>query len=346
MPPERPQADRPVAYRVSAAVPAVAGRTCLIAALARTPGRDDAIEDRHVAAVEAVDPRVHVVRVTARDRWLDEAPDAEVILGFRPLRDGAVQARHLKWVHSIGAGVENLCQDVLGTGIVVTNSHVHGDVIAEHVWALVLAHARRLPAALAGQTARRWLRDGVIGTVVRDRTLGVLGLGTIGREVARRAAAFGMRVVGTKRTPAPVEGVAQVLPPDRIDEVLRAADVLAITLPFTGETRGTVGARELALLPRGAFVVNVGRGGLVDEQALAEAIRAGRLSGAGLDVFETEPLPEGSPLWTLPGVIVTPHVGGAFAGFLDRAVPFFCENLRKYLSGEPLQNVVDPARGY
>jgi phosphoglycerate dehydrogenase-like enzyme len=321
----------------------------IVAALGQKPGRteaDAAPTDAQAAAIEAVDPRVRLTRVSDRAHWLDEAPAAEVIVGFRPLREGATRARHLRWVHSMGAGVENLCRDVAGTDIIVTNSHVHGDVIAEHVMALALAHARRLPAALARQAEGRWARDGAVGTVLRGRTLGVVGLGTIGTEVARRAAAFGMRVWGVRRSGAPVAGVDRVVAPDRLDEVLRLADYLALTLPLTPETRGLIGARELALLPRGAFVVNVGRGGLVDETALAEAIAAGRLGGAGLDVFEQEPLPASSPLWRLPGVIITPHVGGSSPGFLDRAVPFFCENLKRYLSGEPLLNRVDVTRGY
>jgi phosphoglycerate dehydrogenase-like enzyme len=321
----------------------------VVAALAQKPGRteaDAAPDDPHAAAIEAVDPRVRLVRVSDRAHWLEEAPDAEVIMGFRPLREGATRAQHLRWVHSLGAGVENLCRDVAGTDILVTNSHTHGDVIAEHVMALLLAHTRRLPVALARQAESRWVREGAVGTVIRGKTMGILGLGTIGTELARRAAAFGMRVWGVRRSGTAVPGVERVVAPDRLDEVLRAADVLAITLPLTPETRGLVGARELALLPRGAFVVNVGRGGLLDEAALAAAIESGHLAGAGLDVFEQEPLPASSPLWRLPGMIITPHVGGSSPGFLERAVPFFCENLRRYLAGEPLLNRVDVTRGY
>lgn len=316
-----------------------AHRSCVVAVLR-------SLEDRHVAAIEAVDPRVRVVRVTDRTTWLEEAPEAEVILGFRPLREGALRARHLRWVHAAGAGVENLSQDVAGTDIVVTNSHVHGDVIAEHVFALILAHSRRLNDAWRSQEARRWASRELVGEVIAGRTLGILGLGTLGTAVAHRAQAFGLRVVGTKRTPEPVPGVDQVYPPLDLETVLRVSHVLVVTLPLTRETRGLLGERELRLLPRGAFLVNVGRGGLVQEAALVRVLEDGHLGGAGLDVFEEEPLPEDSPLWSLPGVTITPHVGGAFPGYMDRVVPLFCENLRRYLEGRPLQSVVDTSRGY
>ncbi len=322
-------------------------RLVRIAVLGSSKGRPHpALQPHQVAQIEAVDPRVRVVWVRDRKTWLEEAPDAEIILGFRPLRKAAVRALGLRWVHAAGAGVENLCQDVAGTEIIVTNSHIHGDVIAEHVFGLLLAHARRLREAFEYQAARRWAHTELRGRMVAGRTMGILGLGTIGREVARRAAAFGLRVWGTRRTPAPAAGAERVFPPDGLDEVLRVSDVLAVTLPLTRETRGLLGARELGRLPRGAFVVNVGRGGLIDEAALAAGLREGRLGGAGLDVFADEPLPETSPLWTVPNLIITPHVAGDFPGYMDRIVPLFCENLRRYLAGQPLANVVDPARGY
>jgi phosphoglycerate dehydrogenase-like enzyme len=305
-----------------------------------------AVRDRHVAAIEAVDPRVRVVRVTDRTTWLREAPETEIIMGFRPLRDGAVGSRHLRWVQALGAGVENLCQDVAGTDIRVTNNHVHGEAIAEHVFGFILTHTRRLWEARDRQAARRWVHDELRGAVLAGRTMGILGLGTIGVQVARRAAAFGMRVVGTVRRARQIPGVERVYPADEIDAVLRVAAVLVIALPLTSATRGTVGARELAPLPEGAFLVNIGRGGLVDEAALLAALRAGRLGGAGLDVFDTEPLPADSPLWAAPRLIITPHVAGDFPGYMDRIIPHFCENLRRYLGGQPLLNVVDPILGY
>jgi phosphoglycerate dehydrogenase-like enzyme len=302
---------------------------------------------RYIRQIEAVDPRIRVVPVTDRSTWLQEAPDAEVIFGFRPLRQGALGGRSLRWVHAAGAGVENLSQDVAGTEITITNMHIHGDVIAEHVFAMLLAHTRRLPEFLANQAARRWVSGSAMdGELLAGRRMGVLGLGTIGTEVAHRAVAFGMHVTGTKRHPGPVPGVARVWPPDQQDEVLRVSDILVIALPLTPETRGLIGARELRLLPGGAYVMNIGRGGIIDEDALVTSIREGHLSGAGLDVFEQEPLPEESPLWALPNVIVSPHVAGGFTAHLDRGILVFCENLRRYVAGLPLQNVVDPDRGY
>jgi phosphoglycerate dehydrogenase-like enzyme len=319
------------------------------------PGRDNErclvavlefVHDRHVAQIEAVDPRVRVIRVTDREAWFKEAPHAEIIMGFRPLRDRAVRSQHLRWVHAIGAGVENLCQDVEGTDIRVTNSHVHGDAIADHVFAFILAHTRRMHEAYEFQASRRWVHRDLRGTPLAGRTIGILGLGCIGVRVARRAVGFGMRVVGTKRHPGPIPGVEHVWPADRTDTVLREASVLVLTLPLTPATRRILGAHEISLLPEGAFVVNVARGGLVDEPALVAALQSGRLGGAGLDVFAEEPLPPDSPLWTLPGVMITPHVAGDFPGYMDQMMPLFCENLRQYLAGRPLQHVVDLALGY
>ncbi|MGH7753052.1 MAG: NAD(P)-dependent oxidoreductase, partial [Gemmatimonadales bacterium] len=163
---------------------------------------------------------------------------------------------------------------------------------------------------------------------------------------AAKAAAQGKRVIGTKRRPATLPGVERVLGPDGLDEVLSASDVLVIILPLTAETHGVIGARELALMKPTAFLINVARGAIVHEDALIAALSAGALAGAGLDVFEREPLPQDSPLFGMEQVIMTPHVSGAVPGYYDRAIPLFCENLRRYRAGEPLLNVVDFARGY
>jgi phosphoglycerate dehydrogenase-like enzyme len=317
-----------------------------VPAISPGPAPDMTMKPAHLKQIRAVDPRVRITSVSHRTKWLEEAPETEVILGFRPLRDAALKSRRLRWVHAAGAGVERLCQDVAGTDIIVTNSHIHGDPISEHVFGMLLSLARRLPEFFQCQEQRRWARHDRPGTLLAGRTMGVLGLGTLGVAVAKRAAAFGMRVVGTKRTPAPVPHVDRVFPSHELDEVLRMSDAVVVTLPYTAETKGLIGARELALLPPGAFVINVGRGGIIDEAALVAALRSGRLGGAGSDVFDQEPLPEDSPLWDTPRLIITSHCAGAFEGYMDRVVPLFCENLRRYLAGRPLLNVVDVSRGY
>src|SRR3990172_212047 len=205
---------------------------------------------------------------------------------------------------------------------------------------------RGLPVATRNQMTHRWDRASVIGEELWGKTVGILGLGSIGREVAARCRAFGMRVIGTKRTPAAVPHVDQVLPPDGLDEVLRAADYLVIILPLTEQTRGLIGARELGLMKPTAYLINVARGAIVQEAALIAALRTGRLRGAGLDVFEREPLPQDSPLWEMEQVILTPHVSGAVPDYYDRALPLFCENLSRFLTGAPLLNMVDKRQGY
>lgn len=211
---------------------------------------------------------------------------------------------------------------------------------------MILAFAKRLHRAVRNQTAHRWDRAGTIGDELHGKTLGILGLGAIGRALAARAAAFGMRVVGTKRTPQDVPHVERVYPPEGTDEVLRQADYVAIVLPLTAATRGLIDGRALRLMKASAVLINVGRGAIVDEPALIDALQARRIAGAGLDVFEREPLPADSPLYDMEHVIITPHVSGASPAYYDRAIPLFCDNLRRFLAGQSLANVVDPARGY
>ncbi|HEV2130361.1 MAG TPA: NAD(P)-dependent oxidoreductase, partial [Longimicrobiaceae bacterium] len=177
--------------------------------------------------------------------------------------------------------------------------------------------------------------------------LGILGLGGIGREVASRAPAMGMRVLASKRRPAPAPpGVELLTGGDALPRLLTASDFLVITVPETSETRGLIGAEELACLPRGATLINVARGGIVDEEALIEALRGGHLRGAALDVAVREPLPPDSPLWGLSNVLITPHVSGTTHRFWERETELIVENIRRYLAGETLRNVVDKEAGY
>ncbi|MDQ7819647.1 MAG: D-2-hydroxyacid dehydrogenase [Armatimonadota bacterium] len=305
------------------------------------------LEAHHLEQIRAVDPRVRVSTVTDRTAGLELAADADVMVGWDIPREVVQRASRLRWIHSTAAGVDQLLHpEVCERDIVVTSSSGIHPPLVEHVFAFMLALSRRLHVAVRLQLQKRWDRRRMVGDELAGRTLGILGLGTIGREIAARARAFDMRVVGTKRTPAPVPGVERVLPPEGLPEVLREADVVVVTLPLTPQTRGLLGEAEFRMMKPSALFINVGRGAVVREDALVRALREGWIAAAALDVFEHEPLPADSPLYDLENVILTPHVSGTSPRYMDRAVPLFCENLRRFLTGQPLLNLVDKERGY
>lgn len=247
----------------------------------------------------------------------------------------------LRWIQSVSAGTDQFPVDALRErGVTLTSATgIHEVQVAEHALGLLLAMTRGIAQAVANQQSRTWSLTTV--TELSGMTLGVLGLGVIGEGVARRAAALGMRVIGTKRQPAAYAGVAErVLGPDGTLEVFREADAVVITLPGTAETEGIVGAEELAALA-GGWLVNVGRGSVIDNGALVDAMRAGTLAGAALDVFETEPLPPESPLWDLPGVVISPHLAGLSPRYGERLAALFARNLEAYRGeGEWVNRVV------
>ncbi len=276
------------------------------------------------------------------------APTAEIMVGWNVPREAVQQAPHLRWVHSTGAGVDRLLfPEILGQEILVTTSSGIHHWLVEHVLAVVLALSRRLHLAVRYQIQHRWEHSPrTMGDEVAGQTLGILGLGAIGTELAGKAHALGMRVIGTKRTPTPIPGVERVLPPDGLTEVLREADAVVVALPLTAATRGLIGERELRTMKPTAVLVNIARGPIVQERVLIQALQERWIAGAALDVFEQEPLPTESPLYDLENAIITPHVSGASPHYMDRAVPVFCENLAAYLQGRPLRNMVDKGRGY
>ena len=272
---------------------------------------------------------------------------AEAYLGFGVPRDLFVAATtppdgHLRWAHSASAGVgASLYPEMRTSDVILTNSAgVYAPAIAETVMAVLFFFARGLDFAVRAQAERRWDKtpfddtESPVGEL-GEATLGIVGFGGIGHEVARRAEAMGMEVLALRRS----GGIP-------LDELLPRSDYLLLSLPETPETRGMIGAAELAKLPKGAVLVNVGRGSVLDEGALVQALRSGRLRGAGLDVFAREPLPEDSPLWATPGVLVLPHISGASPYFWTRQLDLIRDNLHRYLAGRPLRNVVDKAAGY
>jgi phosphoglycerate dehydrogenase-like enzyme len=277
------------------------------------------------------------------------------------------RAPHLRWVHSATSGVERaLTPAALARGIVVTNARgVFSRPIAEHVLLLILAVSRRLPQLLELQRERTW--QPLEGREMRDLTVGVIGYGSLGRAVASLAGAFGSRIVALRRHAGagepdraaaagvgddPGDGFPFEPRPDRIygpeglHELLGESDVVVLAAPLTAETENLIDDAALAAMKRDAWLINVARGRLVDDGALIRALTEGRIGGAALDTFRAEPLPQLSPLWELPNVIVTPHTAWSSARVLDRSIDLFCDNLRRFRAGEPLRNVVDPAAGY
>jgi len=286
-------------------------------------------------------------RVWAREEELiAEIEEAEVLIVFRPPRDHWGRGRRLRLLQTIGAGVDAvLPAPDLPERVQITNARgAHEPEMSEFALALILALSKRLPMAMAQQREHTWKLFGTYG--LSGKTLGVLGLGAIGHAVARRATALGMRVIGTKRNPEPLAEVDRVLPPSETREVLAESDVVIVTLPRTPETEGLLDADAIAAMKPGAQLVNVARGGIVDEAALATALREGGLSGAALDVFEEEPLPASSPLWDTPNLLVTPHVAGISRDYMARVGEIFFENIRRLESGDRLLNLVDRDRGY
>lgn len=281
---------------------------------------------------------------------------AEVYFGFgmSPALFGA--AERLRWIQSAAAGVAGLLFPAIRDGdVILTNSAgVHAEPIAEHVLGGVLYLLRGFDVAVRQQDAGRWDKAPFVEDGARVRELGecrvlVLGTGGIGRAVGRRFALLGARCVGIRRRPelgAP-EGFERVAGPEALDAELAQADVVVLSAPLTAETGGLLTAARLDLLPAESIVVNVARGSLLDERALTDRLRAGRLRGAVLDVFEPEPLAAGSPLWRLPQVLITPHVSAVSPRrFWERELALFFENWRRYREGEPLLNRVDKRAGY
>jgi len=281
-------------------------------------------------------------------------PDAEIVLGTALRPRNFAGATRVRWVHSTAAGVGHvLFPELVESPIVVTNARgMHARSMAEHVLGLMLAFTRRLHASRDAQRERRWtqgeqVRGAPSFEELHGATLGIVGFGHIGRAVATAARAFGMRVLAVRRhplaDPAPAD---EQWGPERLGELLERCDWVVLAAPHTGETERLLGAAELARMKPGARLVNVARGALVDEAALVAALRSGRLAGAALDVTAEEPLPADSPLWSLPEVIVTPHTSGVGPRFWERVAEQFADNLRRYLAGEPLDNVVDKRSGY
>lgn len=284
-------------------------------------------------------------------RWSALLAEAEVMfdVDWRAPEELPASAPNLRWVQGTSAGIGSLLQRTgLDTsGIVFTTAAgVHGVPLAEFALAGVLHFVKGVPLLSRRQREHRWERYAT--ATVRGRTAVVVGLGSIGRETIRLLDAVGLKVIGVGRPGSTysVPGASRLISTDELDAALPDADVLVISTPLTEETRGLISRERIGLLPAGSIVVNVGRGPVIDESALIDALESGRLAGAALDVFEVEPLPADSPLWDREDVLVSPHSAATLPSENAAIVDLFCDNLRRYLAGEPLRNRYRPEAGY
>jgi D-2-hydroxyacid dehydrogenase (NADP+) len=300
-------------------------------------------------------PEIEVIHRANYDGVEEYLRDAEVAFAFslRPEQFGSAQ--NLRWIHAPTAAVHQLLfPELVKSDVVLTNAHeVHGPVVAEHVIALIFALAKKIPQAARLQQKRIWGQDAMWNDGPRPREvagaiLGLVGLGSIGRTVARSAAALGMRVIAVREHPEKEkpDGVAAVYAPPQLNELLSQSHYVVVAAPLTEATRRLINADRLSAMRPDAYLINVGRGPQVDENALADALRSHRIAGAALDVFEQEPLPAESPLWELENLLITPHTAGLTEKLWQRHYALFSENLRRYLAREPLLFVVDKLKGY
>lgn len=308
--------------------------------------------ERLGAQMRSIDPCISLVTLDAAGRWQGDPTTVEAgFLSFDSYAAGTVQTvlrslptmPALRWLHTYAIGVDHpMYRPIVEHRITLTNGAGSQHIpIAQHVLLMMLYHAKRMDVWVRAQTRQQWTH--APSEELTGKTVALLGVGGIGSEVARLAQAFGMRVIGLRRTQQPVANVDVLLPPDALDELCAQADFLIVCTPLTRLTRGLVGAVQFARMKRTAYLINVARGPIVDEAALINALRSSQIAGAALDVFDHEPLPAGHPFWTMPNMVITPHTAPASPLYIQRGGELFLDNLGRYIAGEPLRNVVDPA---
>lgn len=308
------------------------------------------LPEEDVDRIRAVAPEWDVVAGGDKELAASQVGEAEVLVGWSKLAEERALKEHtpLRWVQHWGAGVDRLpLERFAARGVTLTNaSGVHASPISETILGMMLALTRKLHQAVRRQGERRWGVDGTLGEI-HGKTIGMIGVGAIGEETARLAQAFGMRVLGVRRSGKPAPYVDQMVDLSGLSDVVAASDYVVVTLPLTDETRHLFDRERFRLMKPSAYFINIGRGGTTDTEALIEALREGRIAGAGLDVFEQEPLPEDSPLWAMDNVVMTPHNAGSTDAYTRRAMDILLFNLKDYIAGRPLsRNVVDLEKQY
>jgi phosphoglycerate dehydrogenase-like enzyme len=309
------------------------------------------IPNHFIKQLKADFPQTRFVTATD-DSFREELKDADATVSWRLLPDEIEAAPKLKWLQTIGAGVDDIISPaIIERSLIVTNnSGVHASNIAEHVLGMMLAFARRLPFQIRGQINHEWRDEAGRESVFElgGQTLLLVGVGNIGSAIGARAKCFGMNVIGVRRRPGRelTPSIDEQYSVDQLKEQLPRADHVVIAMPLTPLSRRLFDSATISAMKPGAYLYNIGRGPIIDTVALVDHLQSGHLAGAGLDVTDPEPLPPESPLWDMENAIITSHTSGGTPKYWDRAFGILHENIRRYIAGEPLQNVVDVTEGY
>jgi len=308
--------------------------------------------ERAIPELKAKYPELEFAHCAKREDTIEMIGDADIYVGWLN-REVFLAAKKLKWVQSPSSGINYYLAipEFVESDVLLTSARgTHGACLAESALAMILAFTRGIRAAILKQQTHEWALREIRPSLVEltKSTLGIIGFGTVGRELARKAQVFDMQIIAVDLYPQnKPEYVKELWGLDRLDDLLRTADYVVVTVPYTPETENMLGEREIGLMKEGAFLVGISRGKIINEQALAQALRNGPLRGAALDVFAQEPLPSDSELWDIDNLLITPHIAGGTQFERDHILEIFDENLGRFLRGEfPLRNQIDKRRGF
>lgn len=309
------------------------------------------ISQAHYQSIQEIIPDWDIITGKDSSIWENHVPDAEIIAGWRKsmARQCLLEKSKLRWVQSWSAGVNSLpLEELAARAIVLTSANgVHAYPISETIFALMLALTRKIHTYARNQLTQTWHHSN-LSLEMHEKTIGIIGVGAIGKETAKIAKAFGMRVIGLRHSGKPEDYVDEMYKPEQLNTILPQCDYVVVTLPLTKETYHLFGPQQFHLMKPSSFLINIGRGEVISEKDLIQALQEQKIAGAGLDVFETEPLSKTSPLWELENVIITPHTAGSTEHYNKRVVEdIFIPNLRDYVKGAiPGINLVDYIKGY
>ncbi|MED4532862.1 D-2-hydroxyacid dehydrogenase [Metabacillus fastidiosus] len=309
------------------------------------------LQDEQLQRIKEIAIDWDIISSREENIWLNHIKDAEIIVGWKKeIAEHAIQPNSkLRWFQSWSAGINKLpLESFKELNIILTGaSGVHASPVSETIFALMLALTRKIDTYVKNQREKKWHHSG-LSLEMHEKTVGIIGVGAIGKETAKISKAFGMRVLGVRHSGKRDEYIDEMFKLDELDSIIPLCDYIVITLPLTEETYHLFGAKQFQLMKKSAFFINIGRGNIIVEQELIKALQQKAIAGAGLDVFEKEPLSEDNPLWNLENVIITPHSSGSTEHYAKRVIEdIFIPNLQSYLSGETLPiNLIDYEKGY